>query len=395
MGFEFVVDTVIKDRMYPNLARWSAQPYTPEWRQFGQHFPNVVPLRLQEYCQQHSFDIKFSSNVKDLTQPQFYPIALEFFNFEIDYFALVGSARLSEIRNGDYRILFYYHEGDNPRNIQHRLDSLCDQHRLPYECYRFVSGNTAANSIDRFVWFSDFELWFWQRNRHNPPVEPHLNHRYKDFTVLNRTHKSWRATIMADMFRSDILNNSYWSYGPVTDIDDVDNPIEVDSIANNLRWHRQKFLATAPVYCDSLNSDQQNDHSISVEDHFKNSYCNIVIETHWDADQSGGAFLTEKTYKPIKNAQLFLIAGCVGSLTALRQLGYKTFDSVINTDYDCEPNNTQRWLRLRETIQTVKKNLPDIYQQCLPDIVHNQQLFCATKADRLNILQQRLLNEQS
>ena len=390
MAFDFVVDRTAKDKMYPNLARWDAEPYTPQWRQFGQHYPNVVPLRLQEYCAQHQYPLTFGP---DASTQCFYPIALEFFNFEIDYFELMPAHRLSQVRESAMRVLFYYHEGDNPQRIKDRLDQLCEQHRLPQNCYCFISGNTAADSIPNFIWFSDFELWFWQRNRHNYPVEIHSGHRAKDFTVLNRTHKSWRATIMADMFRKDILNNSYWSYGPAHSIDDSDNPIEIDSLSVNLRWHRHKFLAGAPMYCDRFDFDQQNDHSLSVEDHFKNSYCNIVIETHWDADQSNGAFITEKTFKPIKNGQLFLIAGAAGSLAALRKLGYRTFDNVFDCEYDLETNNTLRWVKLRETIQKVQKNLHDIYQQCLADIKHNQQLFCANKFDRLNILHQRLSHE--
>lgn len=393
MGFNFVVDRIAKDKMYPNLARWEAAPYTQEWRQFGQHYPNVVPLRLQEYCVQHGYPIHYSTRSPDLSGKLFYPVALEFFNFEIDYFQLLGLERLSQIRTSEMCVLFYYHEGDNPQRIRDRLDQLCDQHSLPPNCYRFVSGNTAADSVPGFVWFSDFELWFWQRNRHNVPVAIHSKPRPKEFTVLNRTHKTWRATIMADMFRKDILNNSYWSYGPGKELDDSENPIEVDTVSEKLRWHRQKFMAATPVYCDGLDFNAHNDHSLSVEDHFKNAYCNIVIETHWDADQSNGAFITEKTFKPIKNGQLFVIAGAPGSLAALRKLGYRTFDSVIDNSYDNELDNTQRWLKLRNTIITIQQNLPDIYQQCIADIEHNQQLFCANKADRLNILHQRLLHE--
>jgi hypothetical protein len=41
------------------------------------------------------------------------------------------------------RVLFYYHEGDNPARIKNRLDEL-QQSLLPPNCYVFVSGNTAA-----------------------------------------------------------------------------------------------------------------------------------------------------------------------------------------------------------------------------------------------------------
>ena len=47
--------------------------------------------------------------------------------------------------------------------------------------------------------------------------------------------------------------------------------------------------------------------------YYANAYCNIVMETHFDADGSTGTFLTEKTYKPIKHGQLFFVAGPAGT----------------------------------------------------------------------------------
>ena len=40
--------------------------------------------------------------------------------------------------------------------------------------------------------------------------------------------------------------------------------------------------------------------------------------------------LTEKTFKPIKHGQLFFVAGPAGSLQALRDMGYRTFDHVLD-----------------------------------------------------------------
>jgi hypothetical protein len=110
------------------------------------------------------------------------------------------------------------------------------------------------------------------------------------------------------------------------------------------------------------------------------------METHFDADQSGGAFLTEKTFKPIKHGQMFFIAGPAGSLQLLRDLGYRVFDSVLDNSYDQEPNHTQRWIRLANSIKFAQKQLPEMFEQCRSDIEHNQRLFCAKKTNRLNTL---------
>jgi hypothetical protein len=111
-----------------------------------------------------------------------------------------------------------------------------------------------------------------------------------------------------------------------------------------------------------------------------------VLETHFDADGSGGAFLTEKTFKAIKHAQPFVIIGCAGSLATLRSLGYRTFDHVIDNSYDLEPNNTQRWLKVKHTLQQIQADPHGHFLRCWDDIEHNQQLFLANKSHRLNTL---------
>jgi hypothetical protein len=83
---------------------------------------------------------------------------------------------------------------------------------------------------------------------------------------------------------------------------------------------------------------------------------------------------------------LFFIAGPVGSLQALRDLGYRTFDAVLDNSYDRIENNTQRWTRLRASIQQAKHRLSDRFAAALSDIQYNQQLFQQLKTQRLNTL---------
>jgi hypothetical protein len=111
-------------------------------------------------------------------------------------------------------------------------------------------------------------------------------------------------------------------------------------------------------------------------------------------DQSGGAFVTEKTFKPIKHGQLFFVAGGVGSLQVLRDLGYKTFDAILDNSYDTVTNHTQRWECLRDSIARARPCLPELFEAARPEIEHNQRLFVTNKGERLNTLV-RKINEQS
>jgi hypothetical protein len=383
MTLNLIADRVIKGRIYPALARHEARPYTQSWREFGGHYPYTVPLRLQEYCDHHNVKLGVFSVLDKLPDCAFYPVGLAFFNFDIDYFDLLPPEITQLVKNQQLQILFYYHEGDNPARIKQRLDSLAISHCLPERCYVFVSANSAADAIPGFVYFDDFELWYYQRNIGSPAL-PVQHVRSRDFTVLNRLHKSWRATAMADLERSGVLTNSYWSYCESGKLD-IDNPIEIDSI-NGLRAATQQFLMHAPYESDQLDQFQRNNHAITDVRYYNDSYCNIVMETHFDADQSGGVFLTEKTFKPVKHGQMFFVAGPAGSLQALRNLGYRTFDSVLDNSYDTVANNTQRWQALKQSIAQAKRNLPEIFTAALPDIEHNQHLFQQLKTQRLNTL---------
>lgn len=387
----FVADSIIKGKAYPALTSWKAKPYTNDWRQFGKHWPYTVPCELHEHCKTHQYLYTIHSIDQFNDHSSFYSIGLGFFNFEIDYFALIPEKVFNEVKRNKITVLFYYHEGDNPYRVKQRLDDLCKQHCLDSDCYRFVSGNTVADQIKNFAWFPDHELLYWQRNKKIPATSIHLNPRLYDFTVLNRTHKWWRATIMTDLVDRDILNNSQWSYNTSVLINDrpEDNPLELGTL--NLESKIKQFLSGGPYTCDALTADQHNDHHLHVPEHYTQSYCHIVLETHYDADQSGGAFLTEKTFKPIKHGQPFVIAGPAGSLAALRALGYRTFDHAIDNSYDLETNNTQRWIKLRNTIEQIKsQNIHDWFVSCLDDICYNQQLFCSSKYNRLNNLHHKL-----
>ena len=76
----------------------------------------------------------------------------------------------------------------------------------------------------------------------------------------------------------------------------------------------------------------------------------------------------------------------MGSLQCLRDLGYRTFDTVLDNTYDTETNNTQRWLKVKHTLEQIQQDPHGYFLRCWDDIEHNQQLFLASKSQRLNTL---------
>jgi hypothetical protein len=256
----------------------------------------------------------------------------------------------------------------------------------------FLSANTAADSVDRFYYFPDHEhflLYVNRRQDHTPVTDlPRLY----DFTALNRIHKWWRGSIMSDLHADGLLSNSQWSYNTTVTGEDCpkDNPISIHSIAG---WSEKldQFLSNGPYYCDGPNEVAHNDHRWINTELYLNSYCDIVIETLFDVDQSGGAFLTEKTYKCLKFGQPFVIVGAVGSLQALRDAGYCVFDGLIDNSYDTIVDNTQRWLAVKNTIAKIKsQDMHSWYLKCIPNLEHNQQLYIQRTKPTLERLIQHL-----
>ena len=379
-------DSWKRGRPSPNLARWSAEPYTPQWRQFSQHWPFSEPAMLYDYCQDEGVSIAAGKS--------FYVVAVSFFDFGVNWPELLPPERLQALRDGRLIMLFYYSEGDHPGRIMDHLDSQFQQAGVDPGQLRLISANSHADDLPRAAWLADDELLFRKRNRSCDPVLAHDRPRSKLFTALVRTHKWWRATVMTSIWQQGWHDQAYFSYNPKIQVGDQesDNPIEVDRWPG-LRAAMHEFLRQQ-FRADDLTSDQHNDHHLVIPEHYADSYFNVVLETHMDADQSGGVFLTEKTFKPIKNAQPFVIFGAAGSLVRLRDLGYRTFDGVIDNRYDSVINTTDRYECIMQTLRSLfAGGLPamhDLYCRCLDDIHHNQRHFLASKQHRLNTLLERL-----
>lgn len=396
--FNFVFDRRNDSRPYPNLAPMMDNPHE-SYSGMGDDYPFIVPCRIIYYCQDHEYPCNIFYMDESFPEDSWYPVGIGFFSFDIDYFELMSDQVKKLLRENKLKVLFYYHEGDNPYHEKIRLDELCHKNNLSTDCYRFVSGNTKADDIDGFVWFADHELFYWRNAvRWNKRIMPgcsyHERVRGHKFTALNRIHKWWRATIMTELRDHRLLQKSIWSYNNVDQNDRwEDNPIELCKF-DGLEARVKHFVKNSPYRCDTFDAVQQNSHWTLAAEHYDDSYVHLVIETFYDAEQSGGAFLTEKSFKPIRHAQPFVIFGTMHSICTLNKLGYRTFDHVIDHSYDLQSNNTDRFKKTFDLISKMsQQNLHDLYISCKEDLLHNQLLFLNSKYDRLESLDQKLNND--
>lgn len=102
----------------------------------------------------------------------------------------------------------------------------------------------------------------------------------------------------------------------------------------------------------------------------------LVLETLFDTDK---CYLSEKIFKPIVMNQAFIVWGPPGTLSYLREYGFRTFDDAWSEDYDLESDHDRRMSMLVDLVKKISNmdttEYQDLYQKCLPTIEHNRSWF--------------------
>ena len=245
----------------------------------------------------------------------------------------------------------------------------------------FLEKTTKSHDLAGINYMCSDELLFRHRNRSMPTVF-HTQARTKHFTALVRTHKLWRAYTMARLWSKGLHEHGYFGYNNRITVE-PDDPIVDITQFGSLKHHTEFFLTLAPFHCDLLTSDEHRDMKYTVGLHHSDAYFNFVIES----DLNGPVRLTEKVFKAIKNCQPFVIAGPTGSVAQLREMGYQTFDHVVDHSYDAIEDPTERWDAVcSEMCRLAKsKKIHSMFVECKADLLHNQRLFLNKKAENILI----------
>ena len=249
------------------------------------------------------------------------------------------------------------------------------------ENVHFTTEITKSHDLAETAYMCSDELLYRHRNRSMPTVY-HNQERSKKFTALVRTHKEWRAYTMARLWSKGLHEQGYFSYNNQITVGEDVNPIDTSNLGS-LKHHTEFFLQLAPFHCDLLTPDEHADMKYTVGLHHSDAYFNFVIESRL----TGPVRSTEKVFKAIKNCQPFVIAGPYGSIKQLREMGYRTFDHVVDHSYDEIEDTTERWEAVcTEMCRIAKsKKTHSMYINCKDDLIHNQQLFLNKETENILI----------
>lgn len=114
---------------------------------------------------------------------------------------------------------------------------------------------------------------------------------------------------------------------------------------------------------------------VPVSVYQKTAY-SLVTETNFDNHY---VFFTEKIVKPILARRLFIVVGNRYSLRTLKELGFKTFDSIIDESYDSIDPTYQRFdAALNQLKWLCEQDQETILAQCREITEHNYNHMWST-----------------
>lgn len=160
------------------------------------------------------------------------------------------------------------------------------------------------------------------------------------------------------------------------------NEHEIDFAENELLWaweqpglrfvDRPKWTVDMVEYYGLKMSISQ---VIPIDIYNRTAY-SVVAETCYSNDF---VFFTEKTAKPIIARRLFVMFAGQGYLARLRELGFETFDSIIDESYDQEPDAERRWGMACDQLQWLTQQpQAQILKQIQPIVDHNFEVMMST-----------------
>ena len=348
----------------------------------GRPMPNGIPLEQHHLIEQmdgHRLDYprilyylhqcRIPQQIVETEQAPpgaWYPVVIGFFDFSADYIAMISSAAHTRIQQKQMQLVFTYHEGDNPVHMREHINQLCANHAIDPKQVWLISGNSSADSVPGCVYWPELEFMYWRTVDRSAGAQYHSQPRSQAFTGLCRIDKLWRKVFMSELWADGLHQKGYFSY------------------TQHLLGGEDDYFGCA----------LRNDYTANMTDLYNDSYFNIVLETMIDIDNSGGQFITEKTFKPIFNNQFFVAVSSHNHMAHLRELGYQSFGRVIDEHYDSIENNQERFEAvLALTKSLCAKPLSElhlIYHELQPEIHHNHQVFVAGMRHRLQAVIDRI-----
>jgi len=224
---------------------------------------------------------------------------------------------------------------------------------LPKYSVLIVSGNLNASqqytewckqhSKEEYIEFQEGVEWDGKES-HPPNDVVNLKNNCLPFNSLNRAHRNHRTEhlyFLAENKLQGLVSGGAWfSTHP------IDAPIYQTVEYNH---YNTVLTANYPKTIDVTDLVNQVPNLTNNLEIYESSQLTVVTESHFN--QTGGLFITEKTFRPLLVGHPFMILGQKGTLEKLRSWGFSTDFDGIDQCYDLIEDDQERFLHFHRSLK--------------------------------------------
>jgi hypothetical protein len=152
----------------------------------------------------------------------------------------------------------------------------------------------------------------------------------KKFLCLNRRMFYHKYRVIEELFNRGLLDDTRFSWVDNKNEKNLSNKNLISYLGIDVNDFRSIQLEGDVMYGKDLSRKDEHLYTINPDWYYK-SRVNIITETILDGKE---IHITEKTWKAIYLGIPFVIYASKNHLNTLREMGFKTFNTLINEDYD-------------------------------------------------------------
>lgn len=258
-----------------------------------------------------------------------------------------------------------------------------DRPNVTIFCPKLHWGFKHAEQIPWHFWLGD-TIRIYRDHVHNwfDGYDPYTV-KPKMFDVLLGHQRVWRDRFYNKVISSVDLEQLILTYQKQGDSISDGNSSSWVCLDPRLKWlqdqaYDSSHAVTDPLFLGSpylkFNLSQFADIGI-----YNQTAYSVVHETNVD---NSFTWFTEKIAKPLLSRRLFLVLSNQYYLRDLRELGFRTFNGIVDESYDVEPDLNLRYDMVVEQMNfLIQQDQRQILEQIKPIVEHNYNLAQSIKYD--------------
>jgi hypothetical protein len=224
---------------------------------------------------------------------------------------------------------------------------------LPRYSVVIVSGNLNAgqqytkwcnhHSKEEYIEFQEGVEWDGKTS-HPPDDAVKIADYCLPFNSLNRAHRNHRTEhlyfLAENKLTGSVSGGAWFATHPI-------DPPTYQTVDYN--HYNTVLTANYPKTVDVKDLINQVPNLINNLEIYERSQLTVVTESHFN--QTGGMFITEKTFRPLLVGHPFMILGQKGTLEKLRSWGFQTDFDGIDQSYDLIEDNSERFWQFHQSLR--------------------------------------------